>query len=166
MPDVQEQPAPATAAQPVAFEQRTPGAPAANPWAPPIPKNSSPKPKLTGRLTIHFLVPTPAPPARHMISGGLGLPQQLRTFADAISNPAPAGQGYAAACNPRLSLNELNIGTVAPWALLAVLDNEAVIDPSACEVCMATEAWKKSIQENPHPRIRDNAAEPSQTCCG
>jgi hypothetical protein len=181
MPDnqaaVEQAPKPAVAGAPAAhtgqppqpFQPKAPGQPAANPWAPPIPPKAAQRPAAIGRFTIHFLVPVQKAPAPHMVSGGvegLKLPTQLRKFSDAIANPAPSGQAYAPACNPKLASNELNIVSIEPWALLARINNEAVIDPAACEACMATEAWQKAIVERPHPLIREELAPSTAGCCG
>jgi hypothetical protein len=124
---------------------------------------------MATEIVMHFIVPAPVKaPAPHMISGEPNVPA-LRTFAQAQGGTfGHQGVNYSFACDPKLVSNDRHRGSGEPWALLAVIRNEAVIDPSACPACLATEAWKKAIAENPHPLVRkEEVGAISQSgCCG
>lgn len=137
----------------------------ADPWkkAPVSAPAAKPKPKAAGGLVMHFLVPVPKAPAPHMVSGE---PPGLLPLAEALRQSiGNQGQAYAPACNPKLIMNERHRGTGEPWAILGIVDGTPVIAPSTCPACLETEAWKKAILENPHPRARGPEEDAPEGCC-
>lgn len=98
----------------------------------------------------HFLIPVERAPAPHLVSG---TPSDgpLRTLEQAIKSPiGNPGVAYAPACNPKLIPTH---ATGEAWALLTVVNGEAVVPPSACQACIDTDAWRDAYAKTPHWQV-------------
>jgi len=82
------------------------------------------------RLRQHFLIPAASAPAPHMTSG----PPR-----DTPGGKIGTGIPHVAACDPKIVMSDFDTGSGEAWAV-------------GCSDCVKTEAWKKAIKDNPHPR--------------